>query len=128
MAFSLMGILSVVLEVFRGVLPLFLLLVVIDLVFLGLFFTRKAGRVVRTGLAMKASVLVGLVVTALAFITLPGFTNSSFGMLSGALDYLSLIGSSIGFGVLFGLLAFPPLLFFLGLSGEEAGSGSAATS
>ncbi|RLK50450.1 hypothetical protein DFR31_0348 [Alkalispirillum mobile] len=126
MAFSLMGIISVVLEVFRGAIPLLLVIAAIDLVLLGLFFAKKGGRTVRLGLPVKASIGVGVVVAVLAFISLPSLTNSSFAMLSGALDYLSLIGSSIGFGVLFGLLVLPPLLLFLGLKEANASTAGAA--
>lgn len=122
MAFSLMGIISVVLEVFRGVLPFFLLWVVVDLVLLGLFFARKSSRGFSLALPVKVSVGLGAVVAVLAFIMLPGFTSASFANLSGALDYLSLIGSSIGFGVAFGVLAFPPLLYVLGLGPSHAGN------
>lgn len=128
MAFSLMGIIAVALEVFRGAIPLLLVIAAIDLVLLGLFFAKKGGRTVNLGLPVKASVGVGVVVAVLAFISLPTLTNSSFGMLAGALDYLSLIGASIGFGVLFGLLALPPLLYFLGLktaAGNAAGAAAA---
>lgn len=53
MAFSLMGIITVVLEVFRGVLPFVLLWVVVDLVLLGLFFARKSSRSVNLALPVK---------------------------------------------------------------------------
>ncbi|WP_421621280.1 hypothetical protein [Alkalilimnicola ehrlichii] len=127
MAFSLMGIITVVLEVFRGVLPFVLLWVVVDLVLLGLFFARKSSRSVNLALPVKASVGVGAVVAVVAFIMLPGFTGASFANLSGALDYLSLIGGSIGFGVAFGVLAFPPLLYVLGLGPSESHAGTTAT-
>ncbi|TVQ72861.1 MAG: hypothetical protein EA372_06625 [Chromatiaceae bacterium] len=115
MAFSFVGILAVVLEFFRGWFWLLIPLIVLDLVLLGLFFKRTSGRLRRFSLPFKASIGFGVFTFVMALITLPGITRSSWEMLAGAVDYLSLIGASIGFGVLFAVLAFPVMLHMLGI-------------
>lgn len=41
-------------------------------------------------------------------------TGASHAQLSGALDWLALIGAALGFGILGGLIAWPPLQLRLG--------------
>lgn len=44
----------------------------------------------------------------------PMLTGASHAQLSGALDWLALIGAALGFGILGGLIAWPPLQLRLG--------------
>jgi hypothetical protein len=118
MAFSFVGILAVVLEFFRGWFWVLIPLVILDLVLLGLFFKRTVGRHRKFSLPFKASLGFGLFTFVMALITLPGITRSSWEMLSGAVDYLALIGASVGFGVLFAILSFPVMLHLVGIGAK----------
>ncbi len=106
MAFSIVGILSVLLEVIRPLLPLLIAVLVIDAAMLVLALRR--GTLASAG-AIRLSVLVGGVVAVITFFIAPAFTNSSFANLSGALDYLSLVGGALGVGALAALLILPPM-------------------
>jgi hypothetical protein len=105
MAFSITGILSVLFEVIRPLLPLILALAVIDIIFLVLALRR--GTLVTSG-AIRLAVLLGGIAAVITFFLAPAFTNSSFANLSGALDYLSLIGGALGMGALIAFLTWPP--------------------
>ncbi|MGM0676121.1 hypothetical protein [Ectothiorhodospira marina] len=118
MAFSFVGILAVVLEFFRGWLWVLVPLVILDLVLLGLFFKRTVGRRRKFSLPFKSSLGFGVFTFVMALITLPGITRSSWEMLSGAVDYLALIGASVGFGVLFAILSFPVMLHLVGIGAK----------
>ncbi len=108
MAFSIIGIFSVLLELIRPLLPLLIALVVIDAILLVL--ALKRGTLVTSG-AIRLAVLFGGLAAVITFFIAPAFTSSSFANLSGALDYLSLIGGALGVGVLVALLTWPPSAF-----------------
>ncbi|MFP4207592.1 MAG: DUF5368 family protein [Wenzhouxiangella sp.] len=105
MAFSIAGILSVLLEVIRPLLPLLIAVIIIDVIFLVLALRR--GTLVTSG-AIRLAILIGGVAAVVTFFLAPALTRSSFANLSGALDYLSLVGGALGMGVLFALLTWPP--------------------
>ncbi len=105
MAFSITGILSVLFEVIRPLLPLLLAVAVIDVIFLVLALRR--GTLVTSG-AIRLAVVLGGIAAVVTFFLAPALTRSSFSNLSGALDYLSLIGGALGMGVLFAFLTWPP--------------------
>lgn len=112
MAFSIMGIFAVVLEVLRPVLPLFIGLVVVDLLLFGLSL-RKRGAM-RTGPRPgQLSLVLGAVGMVAAFIVLPGLTHSGFALLSGVLDYLTLGAAAVAAGVAVALIVYPPLRLLL---------------
>ncbi|MFW5815766.1 MAG: hypothetical protein ACOCVP_02820 [Wenzhouxiangella sp.] len=105
MAFSIVGILSVLLEVIRPLLPLLIAVIVVD--FILLLLALRRGTLVTSG-AIRLAVIVGAIAAVATFFLAPALTNSSFANLSGALDYLSLIGGALGVGVLFALFTWPP--------------------
>lgn len=108
MAFSIVGILSVLFEVLRPLLPFMIALLIIDTILL--IIALKRGTLVRSG-AIRLAVLFGGTAAVITFFLAPAFTSSSFANLSGALDYLSLVGGALGVGVLVALLTWPPSAF-----------------
>lgn len=106
MAFSIVGILSVLLEVIRPLLPILVILLLIDAALLILAVRR--GTLV-TPVPIRLAVLFGGIAAVLTFFIAPAFTSSSFANLSGALDYLSLVGGALGVGALVALLTWPPV-------------------
>lgn len=104
MAFSLFGIFSVLLEAIRPFLPLVLVIVALEIVFIGLVF-RGGQREWSRG--RGAALLGGLVFAGIVFFLAPWFTSARFGDLSGLLDWLSLLGGAIGAGLLAALLLWP---------------------
>lgn len=104
MAFSLIGIFSVLLEAVRPYLLLILLVLALEAVFIVLVL-RGHGRAWSMG--RGPAVLGGMAFAVVAFFLAPWFTSASFGDFSGLLDWLSLIGGSIGAGVLAALLMWP---------------------
>ena len=106
MAFSIVGILSVLLEVIRPLLPLLIAILIIDAILLVL--ALKRGTLASAG-AIRLSAGIGVIVAVATFFIAPAFTSSSFANLSGALDFFSLIGGSLGVGVLVALLTLPPM-------------------
>ena len=105
MAFSILGILAVLLEIVRPIMGLLLTLIVIDLVLLALAW-RETSRA-RWREAILAALASGLVLAGLAFITLPTLTGASFADLAGWLDYLALTGLSLGFGAALAAFSYP---------------------
>jgi hypothetical protein len=105
MAFSITGILSVLFEVIRPLLPLLLAVVIVDGIFLMLALRR--GTLVTSG-AIRLAAMAGAVAAVVTVFIAPALTNSSFANLSGALDYLSLLGGALGVGVLIAFLTWPP--------------------
>lgn len=105
MAFSILGIFSVLLEVLRPLLPFLIALLIIDAILL--VVALKRGTLAKSG-AIRLAALFGGIAAVITFFIAPAFTSSSFANLSGALDYLSLIGGALGVGVLVALLTWPP--------------------
>lgn len=106
MAFSILGILSVLLEFIRPLLPVLILILIIDLVLLVVALRRGT---LMTAAAIRLPILIGAIVAVIAFFIAPALTNSSFANLTGALDYLSLVGGSLAVGALVALLTWPPM-------------------
>ena len=109
MAFSIVGILSVLLEVIRPLLPILIILLLIDAALL--ILALKRGTLLTSG-AIRLAALFGGIAAVLTFFIAPAFTSSSFANLSGALDYLSLVGGALGMGVLVALLTWPSMALF----------------
>ena len=109
MAFSIVGILSVLLEVIRPLLPILIILLLIDAALL--ILALKRGTLLTSG-AIRLAALFGGIAAVLTFFIAPAFTSSSFANLSGALDYLSLVGGALGMGVLVALLSWPSMALF----------------
>ncbi|TVS11123.1 MAG: hypothetical protein EA419_09010 [Wenzhouxiangella sp.] len=106
MAFSIYGILSVLLEVIRPLLPILIAVLVIDAILL--VIALKRGTLVTAG-AIRLAALFGGAAAVLTFFIAPAFTSSSFANLAGVLDYLSLVGGALGVGVVVALLTWPPM-------------------
>lgn len=111
MAFSLFGILAVVLELFRPILPLLALIVMLDvLLFIGVILRRDRLRV-RSGVRVATG--IGIVFGLGAALLMPAWTHATLGQLSSVIDYLGVIGAGIGVGVAMGLLSYPPIQLLL---------------
>jgi hypothetical protein len=72
-----------------------------------MFFALRRGTLATSG-AIRLATLLGAAATVLTAVLAPTLTRSSFANLSGALDYLSLIGGSLAFGVVCAILMWPP--------------------
>ena len=111
MAFSLFGILAVVLELFRPILPFLALIVLLDLLlFIGVILRRKTLRV-RSGIRVAAG--IGIVTGIAAALVMPAWTQATLGQLTSIIDYLGVIGAGIGVGIAISLLSYPPIQLML---------------
>ena len=105
MAFSPFGILAVLLELVRPILPLILIaLASIAVCLIAAVRQQTLGH----RKALRLSLLGGALVSILALLLGPWITQASFADLTGLLDWLSLIGGAIALGVLAALLLLPP--------------------
>jgi hypothetical protein len=117
MAFSITGILSVLFEVIRPLLPALAAVASIDLVLLVMALRR--GTLMTSG-AIRLALLLGSAAAALTAILAPALTRSSFSNLSGALDYLSLIGGALAVGLVCAVLTWPAAALFQKKASEPA--------
>lgn len=111
MAFSLTGILAVLLEFFRPMLVPLAVVVVIELILIALLVLRRGHLRVRPAVTLAA--VVGLVTAVAAIFILPPWTGASMAQLSGLLDYAAVIGAGLAIGIAIGVAVYPPtqLLF-----------------
>lgn len=112
MAFSLLGILAVVLEVIRPLLPLLLGLLVVE-VFL-LAGVVRGRRAMQFQSARRMALAVFAAAFVIALLAVPPFTGAGFGSMSGALDWLALTGAAFGIGLAVALASWAPLQLLLG--------------
>ncbi len=113
MAFSLMGILSVLLEVVRPFLPLLLILILADAILL-LFVLKRIGRGLRFAAAFRVSWVLGLIVGVVAAFLAPLWSWASLGQLSPMIDYLAIFAIALGGTVVATLALYPPLQLVVG--------------
>lgn len=111
MAFSPLGIFSVLLEVLRPYLWLLAIVILIDAALLVLAL-RRSGRGDWHG-SRRAALWLGAVAMVVVLIALPYFTGATHASLQSVLDWVFLVGASIGVGVAAGVLAWPPLQLLL---------------
>lgn len=110
MAFSLYGLVAVFIELIRPLLPLVIAVVLlVAAIAVVLLFTRRGS----WRRARRPALLLGLVAMFVAFLLGPTLTSAGFGDLTGALDWLSLIGGALAAGVVVALLAWPPIAALL---------------
>lgn len=107
MAFSLMGIIAVLLEFLRPFLLPLAALLLVELVLLGVLVTQR--HALRLRPAARLSAGVGVASGALLALMLPAWTGAGLGQLNGVLDYASLIAAGVGLGVAVACLLYPPL-------------------
>jgi hypothetical protein len=111
MAFSPLGILSVLLEVLR---PYLWLLVVVLLVDVALVVLALRGRGPSEWRGSRRVALwFGAAVAVLALIALPFFTGATHAALNSWLDWFALAAGSVGIGLAMAVLAWPPLHLLL---------------
>ena len=105
MAFSLTGILAVLLELFRALLvPAGILLLATLGVAVYVYLRRSQ---FNPAPAVKVAGAVGALVALLVFAMGPGFSSASHAQITSIVDYAALIGASIGFGVGAGVVIYP---------------------
>lgn len=105
MEFSPVGILFVLLELFRPVLAPLGLIVAADILLLAVIAARRHH--LRFAPAMKAAAALGLLLGIGAGLYLPPWTGASLAQLNSAVDVLALCGAAIGFAVAAALLLYP---------------------
>ncbi len=110
MAFSLFGILAVILETIRPFLPVIGLVIVVEIIFIALVL-RRPQRSWRRGLplALIGGIVVGLLILALG----PWLTSATHADLAGLLDWLALFGAALAGTALVALLLWPPAALML---------------
>lgn len=111
MAFTIGGLLAVMLEFLRPLLVPLSILVLADLAALGYIVRASTRPAWRT--AIRLSVLVGAVMAVLVFLVGPAWTGASLGQLTGVLDYLALFAAALGLGAATGVLLYPLIQILL---------------
>ena len=96
MAFSIVGILAVLLEAFRPLIPLLVAIVVVDLMLLA--YTVKKHQFAHAK-ARRLSVWAGVAFMAIAFLIGPSLTQVTFGSFLSITDWVMLAAMSFGVGV-----------------------------
>ncbi|MCC5857667.1 MAG: hypothetical protein JJT90_05910 [Ectothiorhodospiraceae bacterium] len=110
MAFSLTGILAVLLEFLRPFLLPLAVVAVIELILIVVLVLRRGTLRVRPAVRLAAG--LGVAAAVLTTLLLPPWTGAGLAQLSGLLDYAAVIGGGIGLGVAAGLALYPPLQLF----------------
>ncbi len=110
MAFSIFGILAVLLEFIRPFLPLILAVVIIELMLLVVALRRNG--LLNTFRALKSTVPIGVVGFVIGIFTVPWMTGAERSNLAGIIDWLSLFGASFALGLIAMLLVWPPFALF----------------
>ena len=96
MAFSIVGILAVLLEAFRPLIPLFIALIVVDLALLA--YTVSKGQFAHAK-ARRFSLWAGVAFMVVAFLVGPSLTQVTFGSFLSITDWVMLSAMSFGVGV-----------------------------
>lgn len=110
MVFSLFGVLSVMLEALRPVLPLIAIALLIEAVLIiGVLLKHRKGSLDWLG-ARNISAIVGIIFFVGALVLAPWVTGASHGQLAGLLDYAALVVASLGAGVAAFVACMPLLL------------------
>ncbi len=104
MAFSIAGILAVLLEVIRPWLPLIIIVLAID-VAITAWLLASRGRSWSNG--RRPALLGGAIIGVLAFFLAPLITSARFSDLSGLLDWMSILGGSIAAALVAAVLLWP---------------------
>jgi len=112
MAFSIFGIFAVLLEFIRPFLPLILAVFAIDLVLLAVALRNNG--LPAAWRALRSALPVGVVAFMAGLVFVPWITGANHGNLAGLIDWLSLIGASVGVGVLALFLVWPPVALLRG--------------
>lgn len=104
MAFSMVGIIAVLLEAFRPLIPLLVAWVLIDAALI--VYTASKGQFAHAK-ARRFALWAGLGFMALAFVSGPGLTQATFGNFISAIDWVLLGAMSFGVGVAGFILTLP---------------------
>ena len=107
MAFSIWGILAVLLEAVRPYFPALLVVLLIEVALLGWLLTKR--ELWRRQAARKVTVACGVLLFFLALAFIPAFTKAGFDDLRGLLDYGVLLLATLGCGVAAGILLYLPI-------------------
>lgn len=104
----------IALEVAKDFMALISVLLVLWIIGLGLAFFRRGSGAFCQRQPWFLSLVVGGIVTLLAFVLAPGLTASGFSMMKGWLDWAGLFGLALGVGVAGVVLVYPWLRAFVG--------------
>lgn len=104
MAFSIVGILAVLLEVIRPWLPLIVIALAINIAVTA-WLLASGSRSWSTG--RRPALLGGAMIGVMAFFLAPWITSARFSDLSGLLDWLSILGGSIAAALIAAVLLWP---------------------
>lgn len=111
MEFSLLGIVFVVLEFLRPVLPALAGIAALELVLLAWLLAGRRRARVRP--ALRGAVAAGAFAAVAIALWLPAWTQASLADLRSAVDFLALAGAAAGGGAAVALLVYPPLQILL---------------
>ncbi len=104
MAFSILGILAVLLETFRPLMPLLIAWLVIDVVLIA--YTLPKGQFAHKG-ARRLAIVAGIVFMLGAFLSGPMLTQATFADFISAIDWVLLGAMAFGVGVAGFVLTLP---------------------
>lgn len=113
MAFSLTGILSVLLEVIRPYLPVLAVLLLVELGLIVLVL-KRIGRGLRFAAAVRVSLVFGGIVGLAAALLAPMWTGATLGQLSPVIDYIAFIGIALGGTVAAAIALYPMMQIVVG--------------
>lgn len=118
MAFSVTGILFVLLELLRPLLVPLSIVISVDVLLVALLVARRGHWRVRP--AVLSALLLGASTGIVSALGLPAWTGASLGQLHGLLDFAVLSGAAFGVTVVVALLVYPPVQLCFGHYGHVA--------
>lgn len=107
MAFDLIGIIAVGLELLGGLLWVLVAILVADLAIVT--HLVRGRRPLPVASAVRILLPVAVLVAVVAGALLPAWTGVSFGYVTSLIDYLAIFGGGIAIGVAAGVLLYPPV-------------------
>jgi len=107
MEFSLIGILAVVLELFRPILLPLAAIIALDLLLLTRVFARRKSLDVSTGI--KRAIGVGALIGIASALYLPAWTGASLSQLQSLIDYAGILAAGLGVAIAVAVITYPPL-------------------
>lgn len=100
---------ALALEYVRHLLPALITVISLDVVLIVLALLGAGGGFRNAAKAIRSSLLVGGIVGAIALLLVVPATGADFGDLRGWIDYTTMLGAGVGFGLAAALVSYPPI-------------------